>query len=398
MGNEPDEMQQIVHLLMYNNEMNIEGLIAVTGIWLRPDFDGPDYRKKLHPDLFYKLIDGYSKVYENLTKHDTGWHTPAYLRSIVCTGQERFGIDDVGTGKTSPGSKLITQAVLKDDPRPVYIVANAGSNTLAQAILDYQQSHSEEEIQVFISRLIVYDNGAQDDAGAWILKNYPSIHWIRSNHQKNAYGGNSGGKFDGLGPWAWKPHSYTVEGEHEWASEHIQTKHGALGELYPDRFDIGKFHFIEGGGTVPWIGLIEPGLYDPAHPHWGGFSGRYSSVKHSNIWSVYPTIAKREQQEFSDIKVYCDTVDSWTDPIDGIYYNTINTPVHRFRQVLFNDFKCRMDWCVEDFESANHNPVAVIDGSSEEKIRTVFANPGETIELDATASYDPDGDDWNYFW
>ncbi|MFY0651776.1 MAG: DUF1593 domain-containing protein [Cyclobacteriaceae bacterium] len=44
MGNEPDEMQQITHLLMYNNEIDIEGLIAVSGIWLRPDFDGPAYK------------------------------------------------------------------------------------------------------------------------------------------------------------------------------------------------------------------------------------------------------------------------------------------------------------------------------------------------------------------
>jgi hypothetical protein len=34
MGNEPDEMQQMVHLMMYNNEIDLEGLIAVTGIWL----------------------------------------------------------------------------------------------------------------------------------------------------------------------------------------------------------------------------------------------------------------------------------------------------------------------------------------------------------------------------
>ena len=30
MGNEPDEMQQMMHLLMYSNEIDIEGLISVT--------------------------------------------------------------------------------------------------------------------------------------------------------------------------------------------------------------------------------------------------------------------------------------------------------------------------------------------------------------------------------
>ena len=31
MGNEPDEVQQMVHMIMYSNEFDIEGLIAVSG-------------------------------------------------------------------------------------------------------------------------------------------------------------------------------------------------------------------------------------------------------------------------------------------------------------------------------------------------------------------------------
>ena len=402
MGNEPDEMQQMVHLMMYNNEIDLEGLIAVTGIWLRPDFDGPDYRKRLHPDLFYQIIDGYAEVYENLKLHDDGWHTPDDLRGLVKTGQEHFGIDAVGEGKTSPGSRLISEAILKADPRPVYIVANAGSNTLAQAIWDYRKNHTTDEVAAFIRKIIVYENGAQDDAGAWILTHFPEIRWIRSLNQKNAYGGNSGvgnSSPNELGPWTWKPYAYSVEGVHDWATEHIQTAHGKLGEIYPDRFDIGRLHFIEGGGTVPWIGLIAPGLYDPRHQQWGGFSGRYTAEKKAKIWSNYNTIASREQEEFPNIRAYADTPDAWTDPSDGTFYNNINTPVHRWRQVLFDDFKCRMDWCVEPYSGANHPPTSVINGDPSGSIMQLQVSPGEQLILDASQSSDPDkGQKLSYSW
>lgn len=402
MGNEPDEVQQITHLIMYNNELDLEGLIAVTGIWLRPDFDGPPYRKKLHPDLFHKIIDGYEQVFENLKLHDEGWHTPRELRSLVSTGQTHFGIDDVGDGKSSPGSKLITEVVLKEDSRPVYIVVNAGANTLAQALWDYRKTHSEEEVEAYVAKLIVYDNGAQDDAGSWILQEFPSIHWIRSNNQKNAYGGNTGlgkGHSEDLGPWAWNPFEYSVNGQHDWASEHIQNGHGALGEVYPDRFDIGRLHFMEGGGTVPWLGLLAPALYDPYHPHWGGFSGRYTSVKIPGIWSVYSSIAEREKEEFPHIRVFADTSDIWTDPADGKEYSNINTPVHRWRQLLFDDFKCRMDWCVHSFSEVNHNPVARINQDDSRQILHVSARPGEKLKFDASGSCDPDpGQKLSYHW
>ncbi len=69
---------------------------------------------------------------------------------------------------------------------------NAGSNTLAQALWDYRKDHSQAEVDQFVSRLRVFENGAQDNAGAWICANFPKIHWIRSNYQTYCYGGPSG--------------------------------------------------------------------------------------------------------------------------------------------------------------------------------------------------------------
>ena len=86
MGNEPDEMQQMVHMIMCSNEFDIEGLIAVTGKYLQPNSRDP-YRRVLHPELFHEIIDAYAEVYENLQRHAKGWHEPAKLRTMVSTGQ-----------------------------------------------------------------------------------------------------------------------------------------------------------------------------------------------------------------------------------------------------------------------------------------------------------------------
>jgi len=256
MGNEPDEEQQNAHLLVCCNEFDIEAMICVTGKYLR-ETAVEEYKRHLHPELYHRLIDGYAKVLPNLKLHAGGWPEADYLHSIVFEGQQRYGLADVGEGKASPGSKAIIQALLKEDPRPVWVVVNAGANTLAQALWDLRTRFKDEpaKLDTLVAKLRVFENGAQDNTGAWICHEFPKIHWIRSNYQTYAYGGpggRDGGLANGLGPHFWKPYPYTVEGQHQWLKEYVQVGHGALGELYPDRrFGGGNLGFMEGGGTVP---------------------------------------------------------------------------------------------------------------------------------------------------
>ena len=176
MGNEPDEEQQMVHMLMCSNEFDLEGLIAVSGKYLHSQHRLTE-RQRLYPDLFEKLIGGYSQVIDNLKIHAKGWPEPQYLKSIVAAGQKGYGMSDVGLGKSTEGSKLLIKCFEKEDPRLIYIVVNAGSNTLAQALNDYKSSHTKENLISVVSKLRVFENGAQDNAGAWICANYPEIHW-----------------------------------------------------------------------------------------------------------------------------------------------------------------------------------------------------------------------------
>jgi hypothetical protein len=404
MGNEPDEEQQMMHLLMCSNEVDLEGLIAVTGKFLQPGNKDP-YRQVLHPELFDQLIDGYEKVYPNLLKHAPDYPKPDYLRSIVASGQKGYGIEDSGPWKSSEGSMLIERALNSSDPRPVYVVVNAGSNTLAQALIDYRSRHTAEELKEAVAKLRVYENGAQDNSGAWICHEFPEIHWFRSNFQAYCYGGPgfeaaNDGKGDKMmmGPHTWKPYSYSELGQHQWALEHIMMQHGPFGPLWPLRsFHKGQLAFIEGGGTVPWLCLVNRGLSDIDKPWWGGWSGRSTREKVENYGSKHESVRK-DEMACEPFFLYGEGADNWKNPDDGESYEGIFVPVWRWRQAFFNDFICRMDWCVKSYQEANHHPNAVLNGDSSNEILFMQVEAGEKLKLNAAGSSDPDGDDLVFNW
>ena len=176
------------------------------------------------------------------------------------------------------------------------------------------------------------------------------------------------------------------------------TNHGALGALFPPRF-VKHLHFIEGGGTTPWTGLVNHGLTDPENLWWGGWSGRFSRARHKNIFSRHQDIRKDEEQ-YGDFWMFeADSEkEAWTDPVHGETFNNHYVPVWRFRRAMFNDFRGRMDWCVKPYHEANHNPVAAFNGDTSDSIVHLQVKPGQTINLDASATTDPDQDDLRYKW
>ena len=400
MGNEPDEEQQIAHMLMYANEFDLEGLIAVSGKFLHSGHRLPE-RRTLYPQLFHQIIDGYAGVYDNLRQHAEGYPPPHSLRSIVAAGHVGYGVAAVGKGKGNEGSRLLIDIFQKEDERPMYVVVNAGSNTLAQALIDFEATHSEEELRTLLDKLIVFENGAQDDAGAWICARYPGIRWMRSNYQTYAYGGPAWGWGNSdtthRGPYTWAPYEFSATGQHQWALKHIKN-HGTLGMVYPMRqTHSGKLVFIEGGGTIPWLGLVHRGLSDITKPSWGGWSGRFSEQPKKNIYSRHESV-EADERTYGDFAVFTEASDRWKDAATDSIYDNIYVPVWRWRQAYFDDFQCRMDWCVASYSEANHPPVAAINGDNSEKIHFWSATPGEEISLDGTASSDPDGDALRYHW
>ena len=165
-ANEPDDQMSLVRLLVYSNQLDIEGLVATTSTWMK---------RAVRPDVIRAVIDAYAKVQPNLLKHEPGFPTADALRAVVTTGQPGYGMAAVGPDKMSPGAELIMRAADRDDPRPLWVTAWGGANTLAQALLHVRATRTPAQLEQFVSKLRVYAISDQDDAGPWIRREFPTL-------------------------------------------------------------------------------------------------------------------------------------------------------------------------------------------------------------------------------
>ena len=123
--NEPDDTESLVRLLLYSNEIDIEGIIATTSCWM------PD---AVHPQSISQVIQAYEKVQSNLKKHHPGFPEAKALYPLVKKGLPKYGMKGVGEGMDSEGSDWIIKVLENEDERPLWISTWGGANTLAQAL------------------------------------------------------------------------------------------------------------------------------------------------------------------------------------------------------------------------------------------------------------------------
>ena len=80
---------------------------------------------------YFGRFGGYAAIYQNLRKHDPRFPTPEHLLSLIKIGN----VDNVGEmTQVTDGSTLIKEALLADDPRPLWLVTGGGTNTIAAAL------------------------------------------------------------------------------------------------------------------------------------------------------------------------------------------------------------------------------------------------------------------------
>ncbi|MBN2592539.1 MAG: DUF1593 domain-containing protein, partial [Sedimentisphaerales bacterium] len=370
--NEPDDEESMVRFLVYSNEYEVEGLIATTSVWLRD---------KVRPEKIRERVEAYGKVRENLLKHTPGYPTTEHLLSVAKAGLPEFGMEGVGPGKSSEGSRHIIEAVDRPDERPVWISIWGGANCLAQALWDVKYTRSPEQLDTFVSRLRVYTISDQDNSGRWMRITFPNLFYIvtpsevgHHEYYKATWTGISGDRQYKNSPF----HKFELV-DNPWLERNIIKGHGPLGALYP------KLAYIMEGDTPSFIGLISNGLGSRISPSYGGWSGRYVLCQtYAETRPIWTNARGAQDTVIAD---------------NGLEYTSDQATIWRWREAYQHDFAARMDWCVaETFEAANHNPIVAFNNDKSKAVANLTAKSGETIKLSAAGTSDPDRNKLSYHW
>jgi len=363
---EPDDMESMIRLLVHADLFEIEGLVATTG-W--NNRGGQE-----HPDIIQDLINAYERDLPNLMKRSNQkgflpdesrqeigyWPSPKYLRDHTVVGSKTRGYRFIGETNGSPGSDLIIKLADEKDDRPIWVTVWGGANTLAQAIWQVQKTRSPEELKVFLHKLRVYTITDQDGA----QKPGNTINWSESSHQwmRREF------EHDLMFLWdesAWKFQNST--GRNNWAEYESKIQnHGNLGSLYP------KYKYGVEGDTPSFLYLMPVGLSNPEVPNQGGWGGYFE-------WGKGP-----DHESFAYVNQQ-GSAGSISAKYEKYFYSA-----------TFNDFAARMDWTRDG--KGNRNPVVAINDDQGIAIMTNASPQGTTVALDASTSYDPDGDKLIFKW
>ena len=421
---ELDDSNSLLRYLLYSTDFRTEGLVYASSQfhwkgdgtgkkWFVPNREYRRFGVNLCPCESWRwapgerfiddAVDLYERVYPNLRVHHRDYPTPAELRSKIQWGNVDF---DGDISKDTPGSDLIRDLLLDNDPEPIYLLAWGGASTIARALKSIQERHEGSAewptMRAKVSRkAILALSGDQDDTYAtYIRPNWPDVKSLPAGE---------GGVGLGYGAFVFASAENAPYFSTDWTRANVSSR-GPLGAHYRvwgdgkqmvegDRFDYfgltgqtsaelrakgyvvwlpprPQGEFLGEGDTFTYLNLIGNGLRAYRDDTQGGWAGRVAVNPASR--RAAPTAAAASLDDFLKRLEQMGPEGPSTRPPSS---------QPNFTPAVQNDFAARLTWSViPSYAGANHEPVvSVRDGGR------VSARAGVVVRLEGTAS-DPDGD------
>lgn len=238
-GTDFDDFQSMVHLLVYADAIDLEGMISSPY--------GPGRKEHI-----LQVIDRYERDYPNLKSHSARYPAPAALRAISKQGAtDSAGLR--GFGQPTEGSRWLVECARRGDPRPLWVLVWGGIDDLAQAL------HDAPDVK---PKLCVYFIGGPNKkwsttAYDYIERAHPDLWIIEANDTYRGWftGGNQSGEW----------------GNAAFVSTHVAGR-GALGDFFATgiRFDAKTRSTVKMGDTPSLTYLFGKTPEDPTKDSWGG--------------------------------------------------------------------------------------------------------------------------------
>lgn len=232
-GGDEDDIQSMIHYLVYSDLFDTEGLIS-----------SPPQKGRTKD--IQKVIDVYEKDYPNLRTYSQKYPLPEYLRSITKQGATEPA-PDKGNSEPTEGSQWIVKCAKKSDLRPLYVLVWGSITDIAQAIHDDPSIKDKIRVHFIAS----WNQRNDENAFRYIDQKHPDTWMIHNDTTFRGWymGGNQDGDL----------------GNKSFVATHIKG-HGALGDYFAP---------LKGGkikmGDTPTVSFLLRGTpSDPAKPSWGG--------------------------------------------------------------------------------------------------------------------------------